>query len=186
MPRSSAMCCSRRRCYLLPRGPHFNPKIVISNFKLLLVLLREAFRAAESSSSTTGGSSTSASTRRRLEGMKRLPGHPRLREGELPGGTHYVIASFFTPEIRSKSEGRVTLVPPILRVEILRSDPHARRLHVLVYQTSTSDKTLLRELRRLRRRSSSSTGSPRRRRGQLRPSQLFRRPGFSKDLASAR
>ena len=61
---------------------------------------------------------------------------------KLPGAFHYLITSFFFPPVR---KGRTTLVPPILRPEILaaRREPGA---HLLVYQTSGSDLELLRTL----------------------------------------
>jgi uncharacterized protein (TIGR00661 family) len=72
-------------------------------------------------------------------------------KAKLPGCDHYVITSFFTPPVRAKFEDRVTIVPPILRDEILHA-PVTRGEHVLVYQTSTSDRGLLRQLHRLRGR----------------------------------
>ena len=63
-------------------------------------------------------------------------------KAKLPGCDHYVVTSFFAPKVREKWQGRVTIVPPILRREILDARP-TRGDHVLVYQTSTSDDTLL-------------------------------------------
>ncbi len=70
---------------------------------------------------------------------------------KLPGCDHYVITSFFTPAIRGKFEGKVTIVPPILRPEILDAKPSSGD-HVLVYQTSTSDRALLGELNKIAKR----------------------------------
>ncbi|MSP23617.1 MAG: teichoic acid biosynthesis protein [Myxococcales bacterium] len=60
-------------------------------------------------------------------------------KGKLPGCRHYLIATFFRPELRKK---RTTLVPPILRSEVLltKSSPGE---HILVYQTGTSNEPLL-------------------------------------------
>ncbi|HMJ55127.1 MAG TPA: MJ1255/VC2487 family glycosyltransferase [Polyangiaceae bacterium] len=69
-------------------------------------------------------------------------------KAKLPGCEHYVITSFFKPTIRAKFQERVTIVPPILREEILKAHP-TRGEHVLVYQTSTSDRALLAQLNRL-------------------------------------
>jgi uncharacterized protein (TIGR00661 family) len=69
-------------------------------------------------------------------------------KAKLPGCDHYVITSFFEPPVRAKFEDRVTIVPPILRDEILKARP-ARGGHVLVYQTSTSDRGLIAQLHRL-------------------------------------
>jgi uncharacterized protein (TIGR00661 family) len=64
---------------------------------------------------------------------------------KLPGAYHYLIASFFFPPVRKK---RTTLVPPILRPEIIaaRREPGE---HVLVYQTSTSNLELVPILKKL-------------------------------------
>ena len=69
-------------------------------------------------------------------------------KAKLPGCEHYVITSFFTPAIRGKYKDKVTIVPPILREEVLKARP-TRGDHVLVYQTSTSDRALLAQLNRL-------------------------------------
>ena len=65
-------------------------------------------------------------------------------KAKLPGCEHYVITSFFHPPIRKKFLGTTTIVPPILRQVIMDAKPRARLgSHVLVYQTSTSDTTLV-------------------------------------------
>jgi uncharacterized protein (TIGR00661 family) len=58
---------------------------------------------------------------------------------KLPGAYHYLVTSFFFPPVRKK---RTTLVPPILRPEILaaRREPGE---HVLVYQSAASNEALL-------------------------------------------
>ena len=65
-------------------------------------------------------------------------------KAKLPGCFHYLVTSFFYPPVRKP---RTTLVPPILRREILEARP-GRGEHLLVYQTSTSYGALLEELRR--------------------------------------
>lgn len=55
-------------------------------------------------------------------------------KSKLPFCSHYLITTFFRPEIRKP---RTTLVPPILRQEILTA-PRSRAEHLLVYQTSES------------------------------------------------
>src|SRR6266542_3735041 len=72
-------------------------------------------------------------------------------KAKLPGCDHYVITSFFAPPVRAKFEGKVTIVPPILRREIIEAEPSTGD-HVLVYQTSTSDRALLSELNRIAKR----------------------------------
>lgn len=64
---------------------------------------------------------------------------------KLPGAYHYLATSFFFPEIRKP---RTTLVPPILRPEILaaRREPGD---HVLVYQAPAALEAWLPVLRKL-------------------------------------
>jgi uncharacterized protein (TIGR00661 family) len=64
---------------------------------------------------------------------------------KMPGAFHYLITSFFFPPVRKK---RTTLVPPILRPEILaaRREPGG---HVLVYQTASTNEALVPTLKRL-------------------------------------
>lgn len=59
-------------------------------------------------------------------------------KGKLPGCHHYLITTFFTPPVRKP---RTTLLPPILRPEIL-SAPSQKGDHLLVYQTSTTNRDL--------------------------------------------
>jgi uncharacterized protein (TIGR00661 family) len=62
-----------------------------------------------------------------------------LVKSKLPGAFHYLITTFFYPEVR---KARTTLAPSILRPEILeaKSEPGA---HLLVYQTATSNPSLV-------------------------------------------
>jgi uncharacterized protein (TIGR00661 family) len=70
---------------------------------------------------------------------------------KLPACDHYVVTTFFEPPIRKKFRDTTTLVPPILRSAILAAKKRAHvGDHVLVYQTSSSSKTLLPELGELR------------------------------------
>ena len=65
-------------------------------------------------------------------------------KAKLPGFDHYIITTFFFPTIKKKYREDTTLVPPILRKSILDVKARAKfGHHVLVYQTSTSDKTLI-------------------------------------------
>ncbi|MEI8255707.1 MAG: MJ1255/VC2487 family glycosyltransferase [Deltaproteobacteria bacterium] len=61
---------------------------------------------------------------------------------KLPGCVEYVITTFFYPPIKEKYAHNTTLVPPILREQVLAAKPTDGD-HVLVYQTSTSDTRLL-------------------------------------------
>ena len=58
---------------------------------------------------------------------------------KLPGAYHYLVTSFFFPPVLKR---RTTLVPPILRPEILaaRREPGE---HVVVYQSATANEALL-------------------------------------------
>ena len=64
---------------------------------------------------------------------------------KLPGAYHYLVTSFFFPPVRKK---RTTLVPPILRPEIVKAKREPGE-HVLVYQTSTSNEKLVPALQKL-------------------------------------
>jgi uncharacterized protein (TIGR00661 family) len=64
---------------------------------------------------------------------------------KLPGAFHYLITTFFFPDVRKE---RTTLIPPILRPEILAAAREPGD-HVLVYQTSAANELLLPMLRRL-------------------------------------
>jgi uncharacterized protein (TIGR00661 family) len=64
---------------------------------------------------------------------------------KLPGAYHYVVSSFFFPEVRKP---RTTLVSPILRPQILaaRREPGE---HVLVYQTAAANQDLVPTLQKM-------------------------------------
>ena len=68
-----------------------------------------------------------------------------LVKGKLPFAWHYLVASFFFPPVRKK---KTTLVPPILRPEILaaKREPGS---HILVYQTATTNTALIPTLQSL-------------------------------------
>ncbi|MFO0695342.1 MAG: MJ1255/VC2487 family glycosyltransferase [Polyangiales bacterium] len=63
-------------------------------------------------------------------------------KGKLPFCDHYLVTTFFRPEIRKE---RTTLFPPILRPEILAAE-RRRGEHLLVYQTAEGHETLLETL----------------------------------------
>lgn len=106
---------------------------------------------------------------------------------KLPGCDHYLVTTFFHPPIRKKYQGDTELVPPILRKIILDAKKKAHfGNHVLVYQTSASDKELIPTL--------SSIGNEKfiiyglRRNAIVDNCTLkdFSEDGFVKDLASAK
>ncbi len=59
-------------------------------------------------------------------------------KGKLPGCAHYIITTFFRPKVRRK---RTTLVPPVLRPEIIAAEP-SRGEHLVVYQTAEGNEAL--------------------------------------------
>jgi len=59
-------------------------------------------------------------------------------KAKLPGCFHYLVTSFFYPEVMKP---RTSLHPPVLRPQILAARPEAGD-HLLVYQTSTSNAAL--------------------------------------------
>jgi len=63
----------------------------------------------------------------------------RIVKSKLPGCFHYLIATFFYPELRKE---RTTLLPSILRPEILSARAEVGE-HLLVYQTATTNVALL-------------------------------------------
>lgn len=66
-------------------------------------------------------------------------------KSKIPGACHYLVTTFFTPEVR---KSYTTLVPPILRPEMLRAKREPGD-HVLVYQTQTTQHELVPTLRKL-------------------------------------
>jgi uncharacterized protein (TIGR00661 family) len=65
---------------------------------------------------------------------------------KTPRCTHFVVTSFFFPEVRDRYASSTTLVGPVVRTEIERARPTAGD-HVLVYQTASGDPNLLPALR---------------------------------------
>jgi uncharacterized protein (TIGR00661 family) len=106
---------------------------------------------------------------------------------KLPACDHYVLTTFFYPPVRGKYEKTTTLVPPILRRPILDAKKHARAGdHVLVYQTSTSDTSLLGELQAVRNTKFIVYGLRKNARQGNCTLKEFSEDGFVDDLASAR
>lgn len=106
-------------------------------------------------------------------------------KSKLPFCSHYLITSFFRPEIRKE---RTSLFPPILRPEILAAT-RSKGEHLLVYQTAEGNDGLAETLR--------ATGIPCRVYGMRRSIKTdevegnltyrpFSEEGFIADLSSAR
>lgn len=100
---------------------------------------------------------------------------------KVPGAWHYLVTSFFFPPV---ARSRTTLVPPVLRPEVLalRREP---RDHVLVYQTAASDDGLVPSLRRLPHRFTVYGMGRAAVEGNV-TLKAFSGPGFLEDLRSAR
>ncbi len=105
-------------------------------------------------------------------------------KAKLPRCDHYLITTFFFPEVRKK---RTSLYPPILRPEILAARAEAKPgEHVLVYQTSDSYGDLLPMLREVREQSFVVYGLKRDERLGNVTLKDFSETGFVDDLKTAR
>ncbi|TGE23256.1 MJ1255/VC2487 family glycosyltransferase [Hymenobacter metallicola] len=82
----------------------------------------------------------------------------QIVRAKLPRSRHYLVTTFFQLPV---SKANTTLVPPIIRPEILAAQPTTGE-HVLVYQSATNQKDLVPMLQQL-------------------PSQQFRVYGFNKE-----
>ncbi|RTQ50639.1 UDP-glucuronosyltransferase [Hymenobacter gummosus] len=101
---------------------------------------------------------------------------------KLPRAAHYLVTTFFYPPT---SKPDTTLVPPIIRPEILAQRPTCGP-HVLVYQSSTNQRDLVSLLQQLPQQTFHVYGFNRDEEHgnvRLRP---FSEAGFIEDLASAR
>jgi uncharacterized protein (TIGR00661 family) len=165
---------------------HFSPKIVLSDFDSYAWFFAKRFglpiisvdnqqiihKCRHEKEITKGSTADYRATR-------------AFVKAKLPGCDHYIITSFFRPAVRAKFEDKVTIVPPILRREVLEATP-TRGEHVLVYQTSTSDRALLAQLDRISGRKFIVYGL---RRDAVHGNctlKSFSEKGFVTDLASAR
>jgi uncharacterized protein (TIGR00661 family) len=142
MLRSPAMLVGNAAAYF-ERVADFDPQLVISDFDSFAYLYAKAH-------------ATPVISIDNQQVIHRCDHDEEIRQGvdfdflstkafikaKLPGCDHYLITSFFFPEVRAKYAHNTTLVPPILRPEIIGATP-SRGDHVLVYQTSLSDNTLI-------------------------------------------
>lgn len=109
-------------------------------------------------------------------------------KAKLPGCDKYVITSFFYPPVREKYADKTVLVPPILRKSILdaKPTPATEGKHFLVYQTSTSDTSLIPTLNALKDEKFIVYGLNRAETVGNCTLKTFSETGFVDDLASAR
>lgn len=101
---------------------------------------------------------------------------------KVPRAAHYLITAFFKTPTAKKN---TTLVPPILREEILRARRKAGK-HILVYQTSTSQNDLVSCLRSVSKESFRVYGFNRDEAHGNVKLKSFSEKGFVRDLASCK
>ncbi|NVO32670.1 MJ1255/VC2487 family glycosyltransferase [Hymenobacter lapidiphilus] len=106
----------------------------------------------------------------------------RLVQAKLPRSQHYLISTFFRLPLRKE---RTTLVPPILRPEVLALAPTKGR-HVLVYQSATTQQNLVAQLQQLPNQEFRVYGFNREETHGNVQLRAFSEAGFLADLASAR
>lgn len=68
-------------------------------------------------------------------------------KGMIPWSKQYLVTTFFYPKNKHK---KICLVPPIIRKEILQLKPEEKD-YFLVYQTSTTNLTLIEELKKIKK-----------------------------------
>jgi uncharacterized protein (TIGR00661 family) len=102
-------------------------------------------------------------------------------KAKTPGAYHYLITTFFHPPVRKP---RTTLVPPILRREILEAAREPGE-HIVVYQTGSAAKALLPVLATLPGTFRVYGAGEEGRRGNVTLC-AFSEPGFIDDLRTAR
>jgi len=101
---------------------------------------------------------------------------------KVPGCNHYLISSFFNAEIKKKN---TEIVPPIIR-EAIQSAKTSSGRHILMYQTSSSLKTVQETLQQLPNETFYVYGMNREAREGNVIYKLFSEKGFIEDLASAK
>lgn len=117
----------------------FRPELVISDFESFSYLVGKALRIPVISLDN-------------IQIINRCEHEPALVDGweptfeltrsiveaKLPGCFHYLITTFFYPTV---GKPRTTLIPPVLRPEIVEAKSEQGD-HLLVYQTATTNRTL--------------------------------------------
>jgi uncharacterized protein (TIGR00661 family) len=118
----------------------FAPEVVVSDFESWSYLYAKAHRLPVFSIDNM------QIINRCKHGSEVVKGHRKDFEitrafvkGKLPFCDHYLITTFFRPPLRKDD---TTLLPPILRPEILAAEPSDGE-HLLVYQTSEAHGALL-------------------------------------------
>jgi uncharacterized protein (TIGR00661 family) len=122
---------------------HFEPEVVVSDFESWTYLYGKNQRLPVISIDNMQIINRCTLPDEVIEGVKddfRLT--KAFVKSKLPFCAHYLITTLFTPPVRKE---RTTLVPPILRPEILELTQE-RGEHVLVYQTGEGYEGLVRTL----------------------------------------
>jgi uncharacterized protein (TIGR00661 family) len=101
---------------------------------------------------------------------------------KLPRSRHYFVTTFFSLDLKKK---RTTLVPPIIRPEILAAMP-TKGSHVLVYQSATTQQDLVPLLQQLPEQEFRVYGFNKEEDHGNVQLRAFSETGFIADLASAR
>lgn len=113
----------------------FDPEVVISDFESWTYLFGIVHRLPVLSIDNMQIINRCTLPREVIDGYeKEFQFTKAFIKSKLPFCNHYLITTFFRPEIRKP---RTTLVPPILRPEILQAQATTGD-HLLVYQTSES------------------------------------------------
>jgi uncharacterized protein (TIGR00661 family) len=124
----------------------FRPEVVISDFESFSYLFGKAHRIPVIDLDNIHVISRCTHSRQLLRGHERDFGLIRsVVAAKLPRCFHYLIPTFFYPPVRGR---RTTLVPPILRPEVLAARSEGGQ-HLLVYQTATTHLGLSEALKRL-------------------------------------
>ncbi|GAB3811811.1 MJ1255/VC2487 family glycosyltransferase [Pontibacter rugosus] len=103
-------------------------------------------------------------------------------KSKVPRSDHYLISSFFDAPVCKE---RTTVVPPIIRKEIQEATPSIKE-HILVYQTSTSQKNLIETLQQLPQEQFFVYGFNKEEQHGNVQLKAFSEAGFIQDLASAK
>jgi uncharacterized protein (TIGR00661 family) len=124
----------------------FHPEVVVSDFESFSYLAGKALRLPVISLDNIQIINRCEHDRALLASQKGAFKLTRsIVEAKLPQCFHYLITTFFYPPVRRE---RTTLIPPVLRPEILQARSEAGE-HLLVYQTATTNRALPSVLKRL-------------------------------------
>ncbi len=124
----------------------FRPEVVISDFESFSYLVGKALRIPVVSLDNIQVINRCGHDPQLLTGQERAFRLTRsIVEAKLPRCFRYLITTFFFPPVR---RARTTLIPPVLRPEIIAARSEVGE-HLLVYQTATTNRALPEVLKRL-------------------------------------